>query len=164
MSPYFCQKTRKSGGLLQFQPDFGQSGGKCSEGGEDEFQGEGFHSPRTPHSALRLEATRGGPLRTPLGEVARRNLLQLGWNGGVCDPSTLSARRHRRLSGAGGRTFFSTTKRRGRRPKVDPKCDTTGVDKTESKRNNVGAGTTNSTRSKRVLVREQLPHTCTFLP
>ena len=114
-------KMRKSARDFQKRPEIGQSGGKCSEGGEDEFQGEIVHSPRTSHSALRLEATRGGPLRTPLGEVARRNLLQLGWNGGVCDPSTLSARRHRRLSGAGSSNFPSDAKSRGRRPKVDPK-------------------------------------------
>ena len=123
------RKMQKSARDCQKRPEIGQSGGECTRGGGDELQGEIVHSSRTPHSTL----GRGGtlaPLRTPLGEVARRNLLQLGWNGGVCDPSTLSARRHRSATGAGGRNFPSDAKRRGRRPKSSPKCDTTGVDKT----------------------------------
>ena len=156
-----------SGGNVQKQPEIGQSGGKCSEGGKVRNKGEIVHSSRTSHSALRLEVTPGWDTDTPyapLGEVVRQHSTNMLPNSCVRNRSTLSMRLHRSATGAPGRNFFSTTKSRGRRPKVDPKCDTTGVDKTESKRNNVGAGTTNSTRSKRVLVREQLPHTCTFLP
>lgn len=54
------EKVAVSGGNVQKQPEIGQSGGKCSEGGKVRSQGEIVHSSRTSHSALRPALTSCG--------------------------------------------------------------------------------------------------------